>query len=64
VIRDGDGQDRGDGGSCAERGTVKFTPNAKAKDTNNLRLIQVVKTTTAGPSAPDFSWIVERPGAG
>ena len=43
------------GGSCGERGTVKFTPNARARDTNNLRLIQVVKTTTGGPSAPDFS---------
>ena len=43
------------GGKCGEQGTVKFTPNAKAKNTNNLRMLQVVKMVDASTSS-DYKW--------
>lgn len=43
------------GGKCGEQGTIKFTPNATAKDTNNLRLLQVVKLVDASTSS-DYQW--------
>lgn len=33
------------GGSASETGTVKFTPNKHAPNSNNIRLIQIVRTT-------------------
>ncbi|MCG8422413.1 MAG: hypothetical protein MJE77_31240 [Proteobacteria bacterium] len=43
------------GGKCGERGTLKFTPNAKARDTNNLRLLQIVKLVDASTGG-DYNW--------
>jgi hypothetical protein len=43
------------GGNCGERGTIQFTPNAKAKDTNSLRLVQVARLVEASKNA-DFQW--------
>ena len=33
------------GALAYEKGTVKFTPNAAAPVSNNIRLIQIVRTT-------------------
>jgi hypothetical protein len=44
------------GGQCGEQGTIKFTPQPRAARSNKLRLLQIVKTTTGGPSAPDYTW--------
>ena len=43
------------GGKCGERGTVKFTPNSKAKDTKNLRLLQIVRLVEASTNT-DYNW--------
>jgi hypothetical protein len=41
-----------------EQGTVKFTPNSKAKDTAKLRMVQIGRLeTTAGT---DFNWTGEQ----
>ena len=42
-------------GKCGERGTVQFTPNARARDTRSLRLLQVVKLLQASTKA-DYNW--------
>lgn len=38
-----------------EKGTVKFTPNAKAKDTTKLRMVQVARLVN-DTSGSDFNW--------
>jgi hypothetical protein len=48
------------GGSCGERGTVKFTPNARARDTNNLRLIQITAIRSPADATTGFTLVANR----
>ncbi|KAB8153575.1 DUF4157 domain-containing protein [Kordia sp. TARA_039_SRF] len=45
------------GGRATERGTIKFTPDKHSPRSNNIRLIQIVRTTdTSGSTEKDYKW--------
>jgi len=45
------------GAVANETGTVKFTPNASAPNSKNIRLVQIVRTTdTTGAKVKDYTW--------
>lgn len=42
---------------AGEKGTVKFTPNEKSPDTNEIKLVQIVKTNDMTKTPPaDYNW--------